>query len=586
MRKIFFLGAMMLFAPSLFAQFIKVKETDQSNNTHSLEKRRQAVDINSKLDLEIDQAAIFDAANEGLTAKGDPRIDSLITTLKQYRKLIETMEANIALYEKAFQSVTPDLALQEKTTAQRAQAALDILAFFPEDSRLGKRFETALEESTGDGDVEDFQILSRLLLDELQYIEKDVTKLRKKAGFYFQLAAWMATDAGQAPVKIEGFDDLPQGEFYEFERNRLYLTPDQLKELEGLNNFFEGMDKSNTFEKLSGAVLGILSQAIDVEGIKLQIQTVLDRVKNLETTAKAQKDAVIARMENILAKWTGLGQKLEGLKAKYTNRSGVETATSKLDVLYGFYADAKGLGDNIQEIYDLSEQVVTLDDFKKIEDAGNSLANGIGKLTTDLKTAKDNLMEYSKNTYQMALYGRQINTGALEISKKVRKLALDKIPSTTTIDLRFTGKRKPGDVLVMKALLFKGDDKDPIKTEVREFVVMNALPHVHMTVAYTFAKPVQVGENFKGGPLVSVLYKFRSRSLAYRNFFDPGIGLHAASFDFTNDDTPEFAAGIVTSMFRDYLQFGWGFNFNANAGYWFAGLRIPLPNSPVSLFGQ
>lgn len=240
----------------------------------------------------------------------------------------------------------------------------------------------------------------------------------------------------------------------------------------------------------------------------------------------------------------------------------------------------------MKELKTLAETIVTQNDLKLLGVSATALSASINKLVTDLSTAGKNLTDYSRDAYQMALYGRKINAAALEISKNVRKVAVDNLPNGATLDLRNTGKREPGDLIVLKAMLWRGEDKAPVKTEIREFPMMNALAHVHMTVAYTFAKPVPKEANFKGGPLVSVLYKFKSHSLPYRNFFDPGIGLHAASYDFNNDDTPEFAGGIVASIFKDYLQFGWGFNFNDKKGYWFAGLRIPIPNSPVSMFGQ
>ena len=57
---------------------------------------------------------------------------------------------------------------------------------------------------------------------------------------------------------------------------------------------------------------------------------------------------------------------------------------------------------------------------------------------------------------------------------------------------------------------------------------------------------------------------------------DAGVGLHLAALDFDGDDSPELGVGGVLSVFRDYLQVGYGFDFSENRWYGFFGLGVPL----------
>lgn len=588
MKKLLLIATLSLFVTTLDAQLLRIQEVDQAGHIRTLGDRRQAVDINSQLEIKIHKDSLFSAVDYKLAQEGSEAVDSLIKTLKVYRRLIERMNTTIDAYEKVFKAPgKPSLDDLKKALKDRADAVFEIMALFPEESEFNTRFNTALEEDEGNkGSNEDFRILIRVLSDEMQTADNTLAELRKAAGFYFKLAAWSATDRGITPIHLDGFDDIRPGQFYEYERNQLYLTKKQLKEMDDLTAYFEKTDKGKTFEKLSSVVVRILEKAVDVEGLTAQVKQTLDMVKNLDTPALGLRDSVVSRLNKVKSEWTSLTQDIEGLKDKYTAAGGVSGATTKTGVLRGFAADVSEVQAKLNDVSSFAKDITSMVGIDSLIGDGVKVVDNVKQLAKDFSNAANNLVDYSRDAAHMALYGRKINTAAFKVSKKVRKLGIDQVPNSTMLDLNFTGKRKPGDVIVLKALLYKGTDKEPFMTEIRDFPMMNALAHVQMTVAYTFAKPLERDDNFKGGPLVSILYKFPSHNLGYRNFFDFGIGLHAASYDFNNDDTPEFAGGIVTSYFKDYLQLGLGYNFNDKASYWFAGLRIPIANSPVSNIGQ
>ena len=105
--------------------------------------------------------------------------------------------------------------------------------------------------------------------------------------------------------------------------------------------------------------------------------------------------------------------------------------------------------------------------------------------------------------------------------------------------------------------------------------------HLETVVGLVFADPLgssQVTNRFQAGPSYSVLLKHGSRRSILRNrLLLVGLGINVAALDFNHDDTPELEPGGVISFLGDYLQAGIGYNIPRDRGYWFFGLRLPLP---------
>lgn len=578
-----------LLSSFLSAQLITISEVDESGKRRTITGNRSAVDINSKLYIDIDKSKLTEEIDRRLISDGSNYIDSVIYRLQLYKELIDHLNYTITRYEMLFDSPGSKPLLDSLRAAlqDRGRTARNIVALFPEGSRFALRREEALSDPGfgNKGSTEGFRVIMRLLADELQFSELEVGKLREEAGFYFQLAAWYAGNRGTESLHLDGFDDLPQGEFYHYERNKFYLTEKQMAELQGLHEFFENAENSNIFEKLAGVLPELVTGMINTEEITMQIAMIKSKLDGFVTAAIAEKQNIIDRTKEIETNFFQLRTDISSLREKYTTGSGFTSASSGTGLLRAFMTDVNAISNSVSNIAVNIKSLLTGVDFESLGTGVHDIRDQFTKLGRLLEKEAINLIDHARHGYQTAVFGRQINTAALELSEEILKLSIASIPASTILDLNFAGKRDPGDLIVVKALVWKGNNPSPVITEVKEFPLLNALPHVHMTVAYSFSKPNDDQPNWKGGPLVGILYKFKSRSLPYRNFVDAGIGLHAASYDFNNDDTPEFAGGAVFSIFKDYLQFGWGFNFNAAKTYWFAGLRIPIPTAPVSLMG-
>ncbi len=585
MKKHLSLIMLILSVHALHGQFLTLTESDESGKKRTLTEQRQTIDINSKINIDIDRDKITNAFGQQLSKDGNGVIDTLLKTLNLYKTYLEKLSKEIQNYQDLYNEglASVDVARLDLALKARAAAGLDIAELFSNNARFNQRWEEELTRFSGGTTNDQYRIILRLLSEEIELLQADLQTKLKEAGVYFQLAAWFTGNGNTTPVHIDGFDDLPPGEYYHFERNKLYLTQQQLDEFKGLQSFFEGMDRSQFFDKIIDAIPGMLNNVINEDSIQIQLDRLISSITNLTTTAQAEKTKVLGQAKQIADGFKLLTLDIKNDIAKYSSGSRSSNTGSKTDLLQNFMADVNQVKNQIQTLEDEINSLVSGVDFQTLGAGVNSIKTDFNSLQSLLKRQATDLVERATEGIQIAIYGRKINTAALEISNQVLKLQLDNIPVNSILDVNYVGKREPGDLLVLKAMLWKGQEKNPIAVETRELVVMNALPHLEMGILYAFAKPVTSNSNFKGGPLVSLLYKFKSHSLPYRNFLDFGIGIHAASFDFNNDDTPEFAGGIVLSLLKDYAQFGWGFNFNSDRGYYFVGIRIPIPTSPISL---
>jgi len=66
----------------------------------------------------------------------------------------------------------------------------------------------------------------------------------------------------------------------------------------------------------------------------------------------------------------------------------------------------------------------------------------------------------------------------------------------------------------------------------------------------------------------------------YNNYLTPGLGLGYVFPDADLNGRTEFGAGIIGTLFRDFISFGWGWNFTIGRPYFFLGLTYPTdPNN-------
>ena len=128
-----------------------------------------------------------------------------------------------------------------------------------------------------------------------------------------------------------------------------------------------------------------------------------------------------------------------------------------------------------------------------------------------------------------------------------------------------------------------GKVSEPDKTKIIDQVEVGMhriLSHVVTAVGVNFANPegnAALQNRFQAGPAYNVLFKVGSRESRFWNeFLSPGIGVNLTALDFDKDDAQELGVGLGVSLFRDWFQAGYGYDFGDDRGYWYFGLSLPL----------
>jgi hypothetical protein len=175
----------------------------------------------------------------------------------------------------------------------------------------------------------------------------------------------------------------------------------------------------------------------------------------------------------------------------------------------------------------------------------------------------------------------------LEFTDQVKQLLIDDVPNYTEVDLRYSGSRKPGDQVFLKAELEceNGGASMPsnsVELERRTLTMFQVNAHAKLAAGVIFLSPFQKSKvaftkQFQAAPSYNFIAKWGSRSsYACNTFWNFGIGMSVAAPDFNLDGTPEIGYGIVLSTANDCLQGGIGRNFGVETWYWFFGLQLPV----------
>jgi hypothetical protein len=153
-----------------------------------------------------------------------------------------------------------------------------------------------------------------------------------------------------------------------------------------------------------------------------------------------------------------------------------------------------------------------------------------------------------------------------------------------------TGKRVVGDRVEFRIGCVRIDpeaggeqpaESHEVRTlEHRSFELAQVLLHTEAVVTLGFLDPngtAELAREWQAVPAFSVLFKQDSRDSSFWNrILDPGLGLMVAAPDFDADDSTELGLGVVLSVLRDYVQVGYGYDFEDDRWFGFFGLGLPL----------
>ena len=619
-----------------------LQEKDQNGKTHEVKTQKATLDLNSSVTVKIDKKALREKINALMPNNNTPPDTSINTLLTDYKALDVVMESytddlkNVGneVEKKRLQRIrslspttdTTNLNRAFKVTdsggdASKFLAAMDALESMGLGDELDSRLEM-LNESRPRSErisiLEQYNVVFGLLNEHFDrsplYRENmhttDDTKTETEPdlpsnskptrggsiitttaptptpeaqpdALYVQMGAWIVTNEGTRAIKIPGFDDYEQGRRIEIPRNALSIDAKQTAQLQQYKSAFAGhqLNIDQVLNTCKQPYVDMLNEWVaDVENAKTSITSLISNIKRskLKNILPSTETVLDDRTQSYL-------NYITSLKNKYLQKA----AGGQLKNLL---ADAKT---------DVKELAIETKNFLSIRDIlSGELRVGDPLLTQDLTQVIANVSKIEQRVYEAQSYvrnfatllpGTEVNLDAIEFSDKVYKLSVDKMPEEAEFNLLYSGQRKQGDMVVLKiAVGHTADtDKQPKDLETRTMRLLNVPPHLDMVVNYAFARPTRNFNDFlPNGPAYSVVFKFTSRSLFYRNFIDAGVGLNFATFDFNRDGNPEIAAGAAFSCFRDYLQGGVGFNFSRNTPYLHAGLRIPFPTMGIGFNGR
>jgi len=568
------------------------------------ENKIAILDINSRLRIKIDKDAVKKYAADQLDIRISAKMPEEIEVISN----ILNMEADILGF------IGEGKGLDEQTRKKNLQTfskkMRELQRFILADPALSKKVNEKMENS--DQPEDDYRFIFSVIREEIDRISGEYNQVF--AGLNFRLGGWINRGAAPEPIHIEGFDTIQKGEFYEFP----FFVPPTPEEWEKLKKLPEAAKNIN--EKGISAVFNIKEQLNQyVAGLEAEIKNSLDCTLKSLTGIKSQ---IISRAtSDFKEQFKATDTVIQKVKDLLDLLQQMKTIIKELDILPG------KLEQNLQLVQSLStaikNDIATLpDDIKNAkQEIENGLKGALATLGKDVQAGIKNGLEQIKDDCLKNIMATiadarsQIDSivaffkdeviknaaimspqwgAALELSDKVERFSIDKIPDEGNVDLRYLGKRDEGNELYFKAVLEtkpkEGEEKVQTVTVDQKYFILFKMVYIKLKPALIFAAPLlkKTGraehgitlsdkKTFQAVASYSVLFKFGSRkSVAYNRFLRIGIGLNVAALDFNQDSNYEVGLGLVLSGFNDFVQLGVGRNMDIDANYFFFGINLPI----------
>jgi hypothetical protein len=579
---------------------LSIREREPDGDTLTIGKSG-IVDINSTLLIKVDRESVRRLAVARVGSAG--AVSDLLGRLDALIQFRDTALAAVGPALVAWNTSAKDnaaIAALHQGLHPTLAIARQVISAAPEGSRLRGRLNAALRQFIDgqSGGIEDlYRLVFTVAVDEADALRLERDSILKVAGVFVQVGGWSVTAKGSRPLHFDGFDENPNLEDFEVERfgiGAIALTEEQKRQLARAGEIarrFNEQGAAAGLTDLSGGIRSAIGQAVlplidqataCVEQIRTEAGEVIGLPGAVPETGKKQVNEVA------LPALQDLRTSIVSLKEKYSAGAGTadqsmaqfliatnedltslyrkaESAKTALITLQGALAARPGaLGATGAEV---AKRLTGL--RARTRDCGDSLQVKLAAARASADALVQNLLGV-----------RQINADILAFTDRVLRLDIDHIPEAIEFRLRYAGERRDGDRLLVRALLGTAGDRAPVREDY-ELTMFRIQLHLETVVGLIFADPLgssQVTGRFQAGPSYSILLKRGSRKSTVRNrFLLVGAGLNIAALDFDHDDTPELAVGAVMSLLGDYLQGGIGYNIPRDRGYWFFGLRLPVP---------
>lgn len=589
--------AAVLTAPVLaHAELLRIEEHDVDGLTQTVRPTPGIVDINSSLSLRLDHDGLREVllGDHGVTV--DPReLETIRKIQDATRRGLDALASTapaLRAYAALDRPMPNDVQTMATAVAAVADPAKEILTYaLEQDPALDALINLRLEAIALDPGTPMSETYRTVFEAAAQYVDQrraQIDGVLRTRGVYVQMGAWLHTAGVSHPIHLPGFDTYPEGEYYEFARWKLAALlseanaqafDEAAQTAREINERLEaGADLGRVFggELRAAAVKGLEPVRECVTGLQPKVEAVQRGAgQGLQAFATRASEARRA-VEDYVAF-------LHALKLRYGNLAGTDPAQ-----VGRLFAD---LGADYEQLR--ARTTALRDDLKALAEDIKGLGAGVSAqlhadgqtLATQTQHCADLALAQIRAVQTaagMLVNGREIAEGSMEYTDKVLRHDLSRLPAETRVDLKTTGRREPGDAVVVRLSAGREAAQGARDLERRDLRLYPVLWHTDVAVSLIFANPsgeMGLSSDFQAAPSYSVLLKRGSRGNTFVNeLLTPGIGLNIAALDFNVDQTMEFGVGMTLSLFRDYLQFGGGYNVNESRSYWFFGLAFPLPS--------
>ena len=410
--------------------------------------------------------------------------------------------------------------------------------------------------------------------EQLEEVTQELKKVKQSSQIQFSVAAFRRDASGGARIHIENFDEFQNGEYSPVNRWITALSGNDREQLETCRQLAQGLN-DNSKLVLNAYKEKLLQSFPSIECIQRIRPELEDAIQSLSGDLKASlqkfKDG---QTDQLLPLLTSLHQELRNWPPAQSPgwQGRLNIMFIKLDTISRRFSAVVGDSTVLKTNHHLFEVNLclkrTLHDLQRIQ------------------------YFVEKFPYE---YLNQVSLNCEELAAEITSFDLGDIPPVGIIDLEYTGQRKPGDEILIKAVFRLPDDSTTMRLtghtiEVQRLKMILVGAHSITKVGLIMANPYTLQAppgtpRFRFAPSAALLLKFGSRkSHFYNNFLDFGIGLNTAAPDFDLDGSPEFSAGITGTIFRDILSVGWNWNFGLDRPNYFIGIHLPfnLPGVPVN----
>jgi hypothetical protein len=574
-------------------QIIQVAESIKDEMVELKPTESNIVDINSRLEIKVNKELLIKKVSRSSGINQDflaqvEKLNYILFNQIEILKKLQTNIENLSQYEKiktlGEYSILMNTFLAKLRESDNEEFREAVNNYFT--SYISLRKKKAIDTIVYPN-PQTYSI--KKLTEEADVLLKMMAKSDDFQKIQFQLLASLNTGSGY-PVKvhIENFDNYAEGEYYEVPRWVTTFSDSDIaefektKELANMANTMLDYDLDNLETLLRDnfqSIVCIQDVLITIEALYENRNSIFESEQQLEVAETFLKNiqSEFVEVNNILSNLNITNQD-ENVLVLFNNYQKIflDVAGSFTNTIETLKSDNSSLIESLpSEISDLINQVdqctVTLkNDIETIEAVVNVVSNMLGpfKKTADI---------------------------ADEVSDKVLSFSVDELPDLGYLNLKTAGTRGNGDEIVIRLKIVNEEDKEknmPGETiEMRTFVLQQiniySISKVTLILAVPFpdSKVELLKKNrVQFAPSGSLLFKFGSRKLKAWNFISPGAGFNISTPDFNLDGTPDVGLGVIATVLKDIISFGWSYNTTTSSQYWFVGLSIPitLPGLPIN----